>query len=66
MEVKNRIFTSVSSFIHAVEELELELDRSQQQRMEELRQEIAQARITRQRIVPLMRSMADAHRDVLR
>lgn len=29
MEVKNRIFTSVSSFIHAVEELELELDRSQ-------------------------------------
>ncbi|NCF16706.1 MAG: DUF3450 family protein [Haliea sp.] len=37
-----------------------DLDRSQQQRIGELRQEIAQVRITRQRIVPLMRSMADA------
>jgi hypothetical protein len=37
-----------------------ELDSSQQQRIEQLQQEIAQARITRQRIVPLMRSMADA------
>jgi Tfp pilus assembly protein PilN len=41
--------------------LELEeLDRSQQQRIEALRQEIAQVQVTRQRIVPLMRSMADA------
>ena len=37
-----------------------DLDRSQQLRIGELRQEIAQVRITRQRIVPLMRSMADA------
>jgi len=37
-----------------------ELERAQQQQIEELQQQIAQARITRQRIVPLMRSMADA------
>jgi hypothetical protein len=37
-----------------------ELDRSQQRRIEELKQEIAQVQVTRQRIVPLMRSMADA------
>ena len=37
-----------------------ELDRSQQLRIEELTQEIAQVQVTRQRIVPLMRSMADA------
>jgi hypothetical protein len=37
-----------------------ELDRSQQRRIEELQREIAQVQVTRQRIVPLMRSMADA------
>lgn len=37
-----------------------ELDLSQQRRIEELQQEIAQVQVTRQRIVPLMRSMADA------
>lgn len=37
-----------------------ELDSAQQLEIESLQQEIAQARITRQRIVPLMRSMADA------
>ena len=37
-----------------------ELDRAQQVQIEGLQQQIAQARITRQRIVPLMRSMADA------
>ena len=37
-----------------------ELDRSQQLRIEELNQEIARVQVTRQRIVPLMRSMADA------
>ena len=37
-----------------------ELDRAQQMQIESLQQQIAQARITRQRIVPLMRSMADA------
>ena len=36
-----------------------ELDRSQQLRIEELNQEIARVQVTRQRIVPLMRSMAD-------
>ena len=40
-------------------ELEL-LDASQQARIEALNREIAQARITRQRILPLMRSMVDA------
>lgn len=37
-----------------------ELDRAQQLQIEGLQEEIAQARVTRQRIVPLMRSMADA------
>lgn len=37
-----------------------ELDAAQQQQIKELREQIAQARVTRQRIVPLMRSMADA------
>lgn len=37
-----------------------ELEAVQQQRIADLREQIAQARITRQRIVPLMRSMADA------
>jgi len=37
-----------------------ELDRAQQERIENLRAQIARARITRQRIVPLMRSMAEA------
>lgn len=37
-----------------------ELNEVQQQRLAALREQIAQARITRQRIVPLMRSMADA------
>ena len=37
-----------------------QLDASQQERVESLNQQIAQARITRQRILPLMRSMVDA------
>lgn len=37
-----------------------ELDKAQQQQLDELKAQISQARITRQRIVPLMRSMADA------
>ncbi len=37
-----------------------ELQRAQEARLDELREQIAQARITQQRIVPLMRSMADA------
>ncbi|MEE4218702.1 MAG: DUF3450 domain-containing protein [Xanthomonadales bacterium] len=37
-----------------------ELQRSQEERLDELREQIAQVRITQQRIVPLMRSMADA------
>lgn len=37
-----------------------QLDASQQQRIESLNRQIAQARITRQRILPLMRSMVDA------
>jgi uncharacterized FlgJ-related protein len=37
-----------------------ELQSAQQQQIDELREQIAQSRITRQRIVPLMRSMADA------
>jgi Protein of unknown function (DUF3450) len=37
-----------------------ELERNQQQQIGDLKEQIAQARITRQRIVPLMRSMADA------
>jgi hypothetical protein len=37
-----------------------ELDRAQRQQIEDLRDQIERARITRQRIVPLMRSMADA------
>ena len=37
-----------------------ELNTAQQQQISELREQIAQARITRQRIVPLMRSMADS------
>ena len=37
-----------------------ERDRAQQERIEDLRAQIATARVTRQRIVPLMRSMADA------
>lgn len=37
-----------------------ELQTSQEARLEELREQIVQARITQQRIVPLMRSMADA------
>lgn len=40
-------------------ELEL-LDASQKERIESLRRQIAQARITRQRILPMMRSMAEA------
>ncbi len=40
-------------------ELEL-LDASQKTRIKSLQQQIAQARITRQRILPLIRSMADA------
>lgn len=36
------------------------LDRAQRDRIEDLQQQIARARVTRQRIVPLMRSMADA------
>lgn len=37
-----------------------ELERTQLQQIEDLQEQIAQAQITRQRIVPLMRSMADA------
>jgi len=37
-----------------------ELERAQRLEIDDLQQQIAQARITRQRIVPLMRSMADA------
>jgi hypothetical protein len=37
-----------------------ELDRSQRDRIDKLRAEIDRARVTRQRIVPLMRSMAEA------
>jgi len=37
-----------------------ELQQAQEQRLAELREQIEQVRITRQRIVPLMRSMADA------
>jgi hypothetical protein len=37
-----------------------ELDRAQRQQIEDIQAQIAQARITRQRIVPLMRGMADA------
>ena len=37
-----------------------ELDRAQRLQIESLQEQIAQARVTRQRIVPLMRSMADA------
>ena len=37
-----------------------QLDASQRARIESLQRQIAQARITRQRIMPLMRSMADA------
>ena len=37
-----------------------ELEEVQQQRIEQLREQIDQARVTQQRIVPLMRSMADA------
>lgn len=37
-----------------------ELDRTQREQISALEQQIAQAKITRQRIVPLMRSMADA------
>ncbi|MEP5569664.1 MAG: DUF3450 domain-containing protein [Halioglobus sp.] len=37
-----------------------QLDASQRERVESLNQQIAQARITRQRILPLMRSMVDA------
>lgn len=40
-------------------ELEL-LDASQKERIESLKRQIAQARITRQRILPMMRSMADS------
>jgi cell division protein FtsB len=40
-------------------ELEL-LDASQKERIESLKRQIGQARITRQRIMPMMRSMADA------
>ena len=36
------------------------LDQSQQERIESLKRQLAQARITRQRILPLMRSMAEA------
>jgi len=37
-----------------------ELDAAQQQQIASLREQIARARVTRQRIVPLMRTMADA------
>ena len=37
-----------------------ELEQAQQARMTELREQITQARVTRQRIVPLMRSMVEA------
>jgi len=37
-----------------------ELDRAQKTQIQGIQEQIAQARITRQRIVPLMRSMADA------
>jgi ElaB/YqjD/DUF883 family membrane-anchored ribosome-binding protein len=37
-----------------------QLEQAQQEQLESLRDQIAQARITQQRIVPLMRSMADA------
>jgi cell division protein FtsB len=37
-----------------------ELDRTQQRQIQDLQEQIVQARITRQRIVPLMRSMVDA------
>ena len=37
-----------------------ELEQAQQQQLAALREQITQARITRQRIVPLMRSMADS------
>jgi ElaB/YqjD/DUF883 family membrane-anchored ribosome-binding protein len=37
-----------------------ELQQSQQQQLETLREQVAEARITQQRIVPLMRSMTDA------
>ena len=37
-----------------------QLDQAQQLKIEDLQAQIAQARVTRQRIVPLMRSMADA------
>jgi len=37
-----------------------ELEQAQQQQLESLREQIAQARVTQQRIVPLMRSMADS------
>jgi len=37
-----------------------DLEAAQQKRIAELREQIAQAQVTRQRIVPLMRSMADA------
>lgn len=37
-----------------------DLDRAQQAQIDSLQQQIAQARVTRQRILPLMRSMADA------
>ena len=37
-----------------------ELDRAQQRQIQDLQEQIVQARITRQRIVPLMRSMVDA------
>lgn len=37
-----------------------ELEQAQQQQLAELREQIVQARLTRQRIVPLMRSMADS------
>ena len=37
-----------------------QLDQAQQAQIEDLQRQISQARITRQRIVPLMRSMADA------
>lgn len=45
-----------AAYTRELEELQL----AQQQQIDELREQIAQARITRQRIVPLMRSMADA------
>ena len=37
-----------------------ELEQAQQQQLDGLREQIVQARLTRQRIVPLMRSMADS------